>query len=314
MDRDLELARQVVAAHLVPTPVQHLAGLEGTVAKFETAQPTGSFKVRGALAAVAAALAEDPSVSVLTASAGNHGLGLAYAAQQLGASAAVVVAETASPAKIARLRGTGVELILHGDTFEAAEAYALELAAERSCRFISAYNDPAVIAGQATVASELLDQVPEVERIVVPVGGGGLAAGVALIAAVRGVEVIGVQAGADAVMAASLVAGHLVEIEAQPTAADGLAGALEPGSVTFDLLAEHLGSMLCVDEEELAAAVWWAFAEIGAVIEGSAAVSLAAVRSGAVPAGPRTAILLTGRNLTVERYAELLARGQAAAR
>ena len=149
--------------------------------KLETLQPTGSFKVRGALVAVAAAVAEDPDRPVVTASAGNHGLGVAFAAQGSGLRAVVVIPENASEAKRAALERFDVEIVRHGMTYDEAEAHALALAAG-GARFISAYNDPDVIAGQGTIALELFDQVPGLTTIIAPVGGGGLVAGLALAA------------------------------------------------------------------------------------------------------------------------------------
>jgi threonine dehydratase len=170
----------------------------------DSASGGGSFKVRGALAALAAA---PPGRPVVTASAGNHGLGLAQAAALLGRRATVVVPRTASPAKIERLRGFGVELVLYGDGYDAAEAHALALA-EAGALFVSSYNDPHVIARQRTLAVELGEQIDGPMTIVVPVGGGGLLAGVALWAADRAdVRVVGVEAAGSRALSASVAAG-----------------------------------------------------------------------------------------------------------
>ena len=171
-------ARAAVAANLRPTPIVALQTALGTLwCKLESLQPGGSFKVRGAVAAVSAAVAERPDVQVVTCSAGNHGLGVAYAAQLLSVPATVVLARTASAVKVARLKGYDIELVQHGESFAEAQIYALELAEERNARYISPYNDADVIAGQSTVATELLDQLPDVAHLLVPVGGGGLLVG-----------------------------------------------------------------------------------------------------------------------------------------
>ena len=158
---DVLRAMDLIASHLVPTPAitSPLLG-DRVFLKLETFQPTGSFKVRGALVAVANAIADDPDRSVVTASAGNHELGVAYAARVLGAKATIVVPENASAAKQAALERFDVELVRHGKSFDAAERHALTLS-ESGARYISPYNDPHVIAGQATTALELFEQVPD---------------------------------------------------------------------------------------------------------------------------------------------------------
>src|SRR6266545_2798895 len=195
-EADLERARVVVAAHLRPTPVVELELPDGrgtVLAKLECLQPTGSFKVRGALAALAAGgQGGQGGARVVTASAGNHGLGVVLAARRLGVPATVVVPTTASPAKLAALRRLGARLVEHGGGYEQAERHALRLAAEGGAAFLSAYNDPQVIAGQATWAYELPGQVERETTLVVPVGGGGLLAGTVLWAGgLEGVSVVG---------------------------------------------------------------------------------------------------------------------------
>ena len=229
----------------------------------------------------------------------------------LGAPATVVVPRTASAAKVAKLRATGVTLVQEGATYPEAEAFALAHAEQIGARFISAYNDPHVIAGQATIAAELLQQLPGLARVVVPVGGGGLASGIALGLAGSGVEVIGVQPRVNAAMAAALVAGEILDVEVGETVADGLAGGVEAGSVTFTILAEHLDQMVTVTEEEIAQAVAWGFTSAGLLLEGSAAVGIAAIRSGAIAPAGLTAVVLTGRNITPSLYARLLLEGTA---
>ena len=177
---DVLRAKEVLAGRLAATPLiaSPLLG-DGVMLKLETLQPTGSFKVRGALVAVASAIADDPNRSVVTASAGNHGLGVAYAAQTLGVRATIVVPENSSPAKQAALGRFDAELVRHGKSYEESEEHALFLS-RSGARFISAYNDPDVIAGQGTIALELFEQFPDLTSIVAPVGGGGLLAGLRL--------------------------------------------------------------------------------------------------------------------------------------
>jgi threonine dehydratase len=293
----LAAAAHVVETTLAATPVVATSNLgEEAWLKIETLQPTGSFKIRGALAAMAAA----PDGPVVTASAGNHGLALARAAVLLGREATVVVAADASRAKVATLRRMPVLLVERGAGYTEAEEAALELAS-RGATFVSPYNDPDVIAGQRTLGLELDTQLGGAMTIVVPVGGGGLLAGLALWAAERGdVRVIGVEAAASTAFSASLAAGHVVDVPIGETIADGLAGGVEPGSVTVDIVRDSgVVDMVTVDEDELLAAVAELHREHGLVAEGAGAAALAAVRSGKVAAadGPVVA-LVTGRNVT----------------
>ena len=235
--QQVETAWNEVRRNLTVTPVVDTPQLGPSVsAKLETLQPTGSFKVRGGLAAVAATLAQDPGRAVVASSAGNHGLGLAYAATRLGAEVTVVVPTGASAAKVSALRQFGVRLVLHGEGYREAETHALDLAAREGMRYVSPYNDPDVIAGQATVARELASQVPDLGTVVVPCGGGGLLSGVILALAETGVRVIGVESEASPSMSAAVAAGAIVPIHVEPTVADGLAGNLEPGAVTVGIV------------------------------------------------------------------------------
>jgi len=273
--------------------------------KDETTQPTGSFKIRGALAALHAAKQRGVN-SVLTVSAGNHGLGVARASAMLEISATIVVPETASSAKVAKLRKSGATIVQFGQGFEQAERYALELAEQTQATFVSPYNDPHVIAGQATIVSELLEQQPEVDRVLVPVGGGGLLAGVLLATEGLGVEVLGIQPATNAAMAATMSRFPFIDGE---TAADGLAGDLEPGSVTVEIARTAGVAMVLVSEDGIARGVLTAQRELGLALEASAAVGLGAIVDGLLHPTPTTAVLLTGRNVSVEVLCDLLRRG-----
>ncbi|MEY2455681.1 MAG: threonine dehydratase [Acidimicrobiaceae bacterium] len=302
-DAAMVAALAVVRHNLDVTPV--LAG-GAFVLKLETVQPTGSFKVRGALAAVSAALAADPTGHVVTSSAGNHGLGVAWAAARLGASATVVVPQTASAAKLEKLARFPIELVLAGTSYEEAEAAGLARAAE-GARFVSPYNDPHVIAGQATIAGELRTQVPDLRRVVVPVGGGGLISGIALALAGTGIEVVGVEVERSAPMRAAYDAGVAVPITVGESLADGLAGNLEPGSVTIELVRAHVTDLVTVTEDEVAGAMRHMATEHGLIVEGSGAVGVAAVLAGHVaPVDGTTAVVVTGRNIDLRLLAEVL--------
>jgi threonine dehydratase len=261
------------------------------------------------LAAVAATLRSDPSSEVVGSSAGNHGLGLAYAGAALAAQVTVIVPRHASAAKVSAIQQFDVRLVLHGEGYSEAEAHALDLAKRDGARYISPYNDPDVIAGQGTIAREILGQVPDLGTVVVPVGGGGLVAGLALGLAGSGVRVVGVESEASPSMSAAVAAGGMVPISVEPTLADGLAGNLEMGAVTVDIALEHSVEILTVSESDIRSAMAFSVNKMGLVLEGAGAVGVAAVRAGlAVPRtdGKETVILLTGRNIAPALLEEVL--------
>jgi threonine dehydratase len=306
---DVRRAGDLIAHYLAPTPLlaSPLLG-DGVLLKLETFQPTGSFKVRGALVAVAAARADDPGGRVVTASAGNHGLGVAFAARALGMPATIVLPVNASSAKRAALERFDVDVVSYGSTYEEAESHALALALA-GARFVSPYNDTEVIAGQATVALELFDQVGDLSTMVAPIGGGGLVAGLAVAATTRpGVAVCGVEVAASPAVSESAAAGHVVPVRITPTLADGLAGNLEPGSVTVPLIARLVDQLVRVDEQSMGDAVRLLAFEHGLVVEPSGAVGVGAFMSGLVRTGSGpTVVIISGRNLSPTLLVELLA-------
>ncbi len=303
-------AWEEVRRYLPVTPVVAAQQMgPGVSVKLETLQPTGSFKVRGGIAAVAATLRDDPQRAVIGSSAGNHGLGLAYAASKLGARVTVIVPQHASAAKVSALQQFDVRLVLHGEGYSEAEAHALDLAAADGSRYVSPYNDPDVIAGQGTIARELLAQVPELGTVVVPCGGGGLVAGISLGLAGSGVRVVGVESEASPSMSAALAAGGIVPITVEPTLADGLAGNLEAGAITVGI-AQRLGvEVITVSEADIRSAMAFAAYKMGLVLEGAGAVGVAALRAGRIapdPGGKETVVLLTGRNVAPALLEEVL--------
>jgi threonine dehydratase len=309
--RDVAEAAGRIRPFLHETPMLPAPTLGGgALLKLETVQPTGSFKVRGAFSALSL-LGRDEWV--VCASAGNHGLGVAYAARVLGLQATVIVPEDASPAKLAALERFPVRLVREGHGYDEAERAALALQRE-GYKYVSPYNDHDVICGNGTVAVELLAQVPGAMTIVVPVGGGGLISGVALWASQRaGVRVIGVESEASATMRAALDAGTIVAVPSQPTLADGLEGNIEADAVTVDMVRKHVDDVVVVSEADIAEAMRLLVADHGIVAEGAAATAVAAVMTGQVAhgAGP-TVPLVTGRNVAAEKLARVLAGVNAA--
>ena len=305
----MEAAWKAVRHFLAPTPTVGTPQLGAVSAKLETLQPTGSFKVRGGLAAVSATLEEEPGRAVVASSAGNHGLGLAYAASKLGAQVTVVVPTGASAAKVSALQQFDVRLVLHGEGYREAETHALELAERDGSRYVSPYNDPDVIAGQSTLARELLEQVSNLGTVIVPCGGGGLLAGVALGLGGTGVRVVGIESEASPSMSTALAVGGIVPINVEPTVADGLAGNLEPGAVTVGIALVHGVSVLTVSEADIRSAMAYAATKLGLVLEGAGAVGVAALRAGVItpdPDGRETVVILTGRNVAPVLLSEVL--------
>src|SRR5437667_948800 len=226
---DVRAAAKRVRPFVVRTPLERslgLSALHGTDVwlKFECFQTTGSFKLRGALNALLTMSASERQQGVVTASAGNHGLGVARAAAVLGVPATVVVPETASPAKVDALRQSGAELLLRGATYDHADAGAIHRANERDLPFVSAYNDAAVVAGGGTIALEVVEDLPATRTLVVPAGGGGLIGGIGVAA--HGLDpeiaIYGAQSTASPALHAALAAGARVTVDVLPSLADGL--------------------------------------------------------------------------------------------
>jgi len=307
----LEHAREIIARTLTPTPtVTILVRGRQVYVKLESLQVTGSFKVRGALAAVDAAHRDDPDGAVITASAGNHGLGVAYASNLLGVRATVVVPANASVAKVKKLNTFDIELIQYGTSYDDAQAHAMELADQRAIRFISPFNDSDVIAGQATVFQEMLQQAPELEHVVVSVGGGGLMSGTLITRDAQGradIRVTGVQPEESAALYHVLRGVAPSDVVHRITIADGLAGGGDEGAITNEIIAKSGVELVLVPEIEIRRAVREIAENNGLVMEGSAAASFAAIAANRV--GDETSkigFIASGRNIAHELFVALL--------
>lgn len=304
---DLFLAARRIAPHVLSTPLERSAVLSRELGrevwlKLECQQRTGSFKLRGALNRLLTLDEAARARGVLTCSAGNHGLGVAEAARLTGIRATIVVPENASPTKVAALRATGVELLLVGADYDAAEAAAPQLAAARGLTFVSPYDDRYVIAGAGTVALEIMRDLPQVGTILVGVGGGGLASGVGIAAKAINpdVRIIGVQSEASPSMVAALAAGELVTVDCGDSLADGLAGNIAAGSITFPLVRDHLDTVITVSEAAIGAAMKTYLDRHHLVVEGAGAVGLAALQSAALPPLPEPIVLIvSGGNVAM---------------
>ena len=279
--------------------------------KLENLQMTGSFKERGAANVLLMLDDAERRRGVVTASAGNHGLAVAFHAARLGIGAVIVMPEWAPLTKVVAARRHGAEVLLHGDNYDAAYARACEIEAERGLVFIHPFDDPRVIAGQGTVGLELCEQVPELEAVVVPVGGGGLAGGigVALKSLRPEARLIGVQTEEVPGMRAALDAGERVTVPGAPTIADGIA-VRRVGEHTLALARRYLDGVVTVSEEEIANAILLLLEIEKTVVEGAGAVALAALVNKRMSLEGRSVVLLLGGgNIDVNVIARIIERG-----
>ncbi|MBB5039447.1 threonine ammonia-lyase [Prosthecobacter dejongeii] len=283
--------------------------------KQEYLQRTGSFKERGARNALALLTPEQAAHGVIAASAGNHALGLSWHGRALGIPVTVVMPRFAPLVKLARCRQFGATVVLHGDTFDEARSEATRLAEEKKLTYVHPFDDPRVIAGQGTLAFEILEQVPDAEAIIVPVGGGGLLAGVATVlqALKPDLQIIGVEPANAACFAAGMAKGEPTRISTKYTLADGLAVA-EVGKNTLAIASPLVHRMVMVGEEELALAMLRLAEMDKCVIEGAGAAGLAAFLGGHLPdlVGRRVVVLLTGGNIDPLAHSRVIERGLAA--
>jgi threonine dehydratase len=316
---DILQAATRIAGHLVVTPcprsipLSEATGME-VYCKLEYLQRTGSFKERGARNALELLGAEERRRGVIAASAGNHALGLAYHAQLLGIPATVVMPKFAPLTKLVNCRKLGAEVILEGSTISEARAHADDIVNRRGLTYINGFDDPAIIAGQGTMALEIHAQVPDLAAIIVPVGGAGLIAGTALALKHLNphVKVIGVEPERAASFSAALAAGRPVAIVMQPTLADGLA-VPKVGDNAFSLARDLVDRTVLVNEHFLALAVLKLMELEKAVVEGAGAASLAACLAGLVPelAGKKVVLPLCGGNIDLTMLGRVIERGLA---
>ncbi len=292
-------------------PLSEITGAR-VFCKLDNLQRTGSFKERGARNALLLLSSGQRVRGVIAASAGNHALGLSYHGSLLGVPVTVVMPRFAPLIKVATCHRFGAIVVLHGETFQEAREHAGALAASRNLTYIHGYDDPAIIAGQGTVALEILEQVPDLEAIVVPIGGGGLIAGVSLvIKSLRPeVRVIGVEPAMTSCFHAAQAAGHPVRVGIHPTVADGLAVSIA-GDNAFTIARSRIDQLLKVSEEHLALAILRMVELEKLVVEGAGGAPLAAMLSGQLPelAGRRTVLVLGGGNIDPNVLSRVIEKG-----
>lgn len=319
---DFEAARVTVSKVAIETPLLHnnylseLVGQE-VFLKCENLQRTGAYKVRGAYNRMSKLTAEERARGVVAASAGNHAQGVALAAKMLDIKATVYMPTGASLPKLAATKGYGADVVLVGANFAEALKAAQEFAKTSGAVFIAPFDHIDVITGQGTVALDLIDQLPEVQTIIVAIGGGGLAAGVAVAAKLKAAEmgtkikVIGVQSEHAAAYVPSLKAGKLVEIKTTPTIADGIAVS-KPGAIPFELISKHIDKVVTVSEDEIATAILVLMERAKQIVEPAGAVAVAALMAGKIKPKGKTVAILSGGNMDPLLLQRVIRHGLAA--
>lgn len=320
---DVHEARRRIAPFVVRTPLIRSPALSERVdanvwLKLESLQPPGSFKIRGAANKLLSLTDQERAAGVVASSAGNHGAAVAYVSGLLGIRATICVPETVDPVKLAAIRGFGAEAIPKGRSFDDAVVVSRQLQAERGLTYVHPYDDPLVMAGQGTIALEILEDVPQTDAMVTAVSGGGLAGGVALAAkaARPSVATIGVSPERATAMQDSVRAGRLVDVAFQDTLASVLAGGLgDENLYSFPACRRFIDTWVEVTEDEIAAAMVYALTRERVLVEGGGSVGIAAALAGKLKdAGEHVAIVVSGGNVDPMLVLELVKLNEPAAR
>ena len=313
--REIQDARRLIRDEVNKTPLvrsQYLSALSGSDAylKLENMQVTNAFKIRGALNRMMNLTIDEKARGVVAASSGNHAQAIAIGAEKLNLTATVVVPETTPRIKIEKIRKHKVELILHGEKYDYAEQHAHKLAKETGATFISSYNDPLVVAGQGTVGLEILEELPTVDSIIVPVSGGSVLSGVAVAAkSIKpDIEILGVQPETVAAMYYCLRAGKIINVEMKQTIADGLDGNIEQGCITFELIQRYVNEILLFNEDTIRKMIRLLWEKERQVVEASGAISIAPiVETPKRFTGKQTVAVVTGGNIDDAVFKGILA-------
>lgn len=279
--------------------------------KLENLQKTGSFKVRGSFNKMTSLSKEDLQKGVIAASAGNHAQGVAYSSSMLSVPCTIVMPKGAPLSKVQATKEYGANVELQGNVFDEALAYALELKEKTGRSFVHAFDDEAVIVGQGTVGLEIIEQLPEVDGIICPIGGGGLIAGLALAVKEKnpGIKIYGVEAKACPSMAFSLQEKKPIMIDSDPTMADGIA-VKKPGELTYEIVQKYVDDIFTVDEMEIARTMLMLLERNKLLVEGSGAVSLAAMLYQKLPIKNKKIVsIISGGNVDVNFISSIIKRG-----
>ena len=315
---DIQAAQRRLRDSVYYSPCPHslmLSALTGRelFLKLENLQMTGSFKERGALNRIAQLSPEQAARGVIAASAGNHAQGVAHHATKHGIRSLIVMPQQTPLVKVTATRNFGAEVVLHGANYDEAFAEAMRLRESTGMNFIHAFDDAAVMAGQGTIGLELMEQVPHLEAVVVPIGGGGLIGGIAcaIKESQPGIKVIGVQTARLPSMMAAIERGGPVTLDPATTIADGIA-VRRAGEITFPLVDRYVDEIVTVDEDEIASAILVLLEREKTLAEGAGAAALAAMlqrRPTLIPEGARTAVLVCGGNIDVTLLSRIIERG-----
>lgn len=311
---DVLTARRRLAGRIRRTPLVYSPSLSDRTGarvwlKLESLQITNSFKLRGAFNAALALVERGLSPRLVTASAGNHGRALAYAAEQLGLQATVFTAATAPRTKLDAIRRHGANLRAVAENYDQTEPMAKAFAEAEQATYISAYSHPDIVAGAATIALEILEDLPDVDRVIVPVGGGGLIGGIAATMHMLGnrCRALGVEVKASHPFTASLSAGRLVQIEVGETIADGLSGNADPETITFELIQRFVERIVLVGEDDLYEGIRALVREEHLIAEGAGIAGVAALLAGTVDVGGQTIVaVVSGSNIDSERLRQII--------
>lgn len=311
---DAVLAANRVAPYIRQTPLAHSPFFsEQTGAnvwlKLENLQVTGSFKLRGAFNKLLSMTAEERKRGAVTASSGNHGAAVAYAMQKLNVDGVVFVPEQTSSTKVDAIRRAGIEVRYFGTDGLDTETHARSYAEEQDLHYLSPYNDPVVVAGQGSCGVEIARQTTRLDAIFIAVGGGGLIAGTGgfLRSAFPGLQVIGCQPAASAVMAESVRQGKVLDLPSSPTLSDGTAGGVEVDSITFELCQELVSDFVLISEEQIAAAMRDFIDAEHMLLEGAAGVALAGLRKKANEfRGKNVIVVICGANINRETLRKII--------
>jgi threonine dehydratase len=276
--------------------------------KLECFQPVGVFKIRGAVNKICGLSPAELERGLVTASSGNHGLAVAYAAKIYGAKAVVVVPENAVKEKVEAIESYGADIVKYGKDYDEAHSKALEIQKEAEATFVHPFEDPFIVAGQGTVGLELLEDIPDLNAIIVPVGGGGLISGISIAAKTLNpkLRIVGVQSEGAPAVYRSWRAGKIVEVDSVNTVADGLA-ARKPLDLTFGIIKRYVDTVLLVSEEEIGKAVLALLHNAHILAEPSGAASLAALLFKYHPKPEeKVAVIISGANISIDYLASLL--------
>lgn len=305
--REVYEAQKRVQKWARKTPMEQSIGLSNLCGaeiwlKLENYQVTGSFKIRGAVNKILSLTEDERSRGVITSSSGNHAQGVGYASKKLGIKATVIVPENTPEVKIQAIKKYDVDLIIHGKEYMDAERLAKRIKEERRITFISPYNDLELITGQGTLGLEMLEEHPDLDVVLVPVGGGGLASGVASVFKdATDAKIIGVQSVASPVMYECIRKGRIHDMPLSDSYAEGLHGGLEPASVSFDICRKKVDEWLILEEEEILEAIRFTLHEHHMLVEGAGAVGVAALMSKPEHfRGQKVGVVISGGNLSMD--------------